>query len=71
MITIPPKYQDRIGLSLYEAADILGIHRSTLYRRIMPHVYSGRIQSLKVGGRRLLLVTSFLDFVEQEVNDGA
>lgn len=41
-----------------EAAALLGLNRRTFYRRVMPHVYSGTIQSGKIGGCRRIDVGS-------------
>jgi len=70
MITIPPKFEGRAAVSLKEAAAIAGVDRSTFYRHHMPHVYSGRIKSLKIGGARRLLITSYLAFLEQKAQHG-
>lgn len=67
MISIPPKYAGRAALSPDEAAEVLGVDRSTFYRRIMPYVRSGQIMSLKIGGCRRIIVASLLAWVEQQV----
>ena len=71
MIPIPAKYDGRVAGSPQELADMIGVDRSTFYRRYMPHVYSGRIASLKVGSARRILITSFLAFIESEAQHGA
>ena len=70
MIELPAKYAGRAAVSPGEAADILGLKRATFYRRVMPYVYSGRIQSLRIGGCRRIILPSFLAFLEREVQDG-
>jgi len=70
VITIPPKFEGRAAVSPMEAAEVAGIDRSTFYRHHMPYVYSGRIQSLKIGGARRLILTSYLAFLEQEAQHG-
>ena len=68
MITIPPKFEGRAAVSPEEAAEIAGIDRSTFYRHHMPHVYSGRIQSLKIGACRRIVVASYLSFLDEEAS---
>lgn len=46
------------GASPDEAADLLGIKRRTFYRQVMPYVYSGAIQSAKIGRLRRIDVES-------------
>jgi excisionase family DNA binding protein len=66
MITIPAKYADRVALSPAEAAELMGLSVTSFYRRVMPFVYAGAIQSLKVGGSRRILIASFLAWLEQQ-----
>jgi len=68
MLQLPPKYAGRAALSPEEAAETLGISEATFYRRVMPHVYSGAILSMKVGARRCIIVSSFLAWVEQQID---
>jgi hypothetical protein len=70
MITVPPKYAGRAAVSPEEAADIAGITKSTFYRHHYPYVRSGRIQSYHVGSCLRIIVSSYLQFLEQEVSDG-
>ena len=70
MITVPAKYAGQAAVSPAEAAEIYGVSTATLYRRVMPHVYSGTILSFKVGRLRRIIVTSLLDFAEQETRKG-
>jgi hypothetical protein len=67
MITVPPKFAGQAAVSPDEAAAIFGISASTFYRQIMPHVYSGAILSLKIGGCRRIIVASLLAWAEQEM----
>jgi excisionase family DNA binding protein len=72
MIAIPPKYQGRAAVTPTEAAEILGaVHRSTVYRKVMPAVYSGAIASFRLGRRRLIILTSLLAWLEREVTQRA
>lgn len=56
----------RIAVSPGEAAQLLGIDRRTFYRRIMPAVELGAIQSLRIGRARRILVASLLAWVQAE-----
>jgi excisionase family DNA binding protein len=56
----------RIAVSPGEAAQLLGIDRRTFYRRIMPAVELGAIQSLRIGRARRILVTSLIAWVQAE-----
>lgn len=49
---------DRL-LSPAEAADVLGIARSTLYREIQ----AGRLRSIKVGSRRLIATSHLAEYI--------
>lgn len=69
MIPIPPKFAGRAAISPEEAAELLGVDRSTVYRQIMPYVYSGTIASLKIGSCRRLLVASLLQWVESQAQE--
>jgi hypothetical protein len=64
------RFRAQYAVAPAEAAALGGIHRSTFYRHHMPLVYAGRIQSIKVGSCRRIIVTSYLRFLEQEANDG-
>ena len=67
MIAIPPKFEGRAYVFPDEAAEVLAdIDRSTLYRHVMPHVYSGKIQSMKIGSRRCIRLSSLLEWAERE-----
>lgn len=46
------------GASPDEAAKLLGMARRTFYDRVMPYVYSGTIQSAKIGRLRRIDVES-------------
>lgn len=67
----PEELRGRIAVSPAEAATLLGIDRSTLYRRVMPQVYVGRIKSLKIGHCQRILVASLLAWVEAEAERAA
>ncbi len=66
MITLPAKFAGRAALSPSETAELLGISTTSLYRHVMPAVYSGRILSMRIGGARRIIVASLLAWVEQE-----
>lgn len=55
-----------VAVSPEAAAKMLGISRGTFYTHIYPHVRSGTIQSLKIGGLRRIVVASLLAWVERE-----
>jgi excisionase family DNA binding protein len=57
---------DPIAVSPAEAARMLGIDRSTFYRQIYPFVLEGKIQSLKIGRSRRILVASLKAWVETQ-----
>jgi excisionase family DNA binding protein len=71
MSIIPAKYADRVAISPQEAADMLGIDRSTLYRQIMPFVYERTILSFKIGSSRRIVVASLLAFLEKRADKAA
>lgn len=54
------------AVSVDDAAKMLSISRGTFYTHIYPHVRSGTIQSLKIGGLRRIVVASLLAWVERE-----
>ncbi len=56
------RFMAQYAIAPDEAGAIVGVERSTVYRRIMPAVYSGQIQSIKVGACRRIVVQSLLDF---------
>jgi excisionase family DNA binding protein len=51
---------NQLLLSVEEAADVLRLGRTRIYELVM----TKRIQSVKVGRRRLVVRTSLLDFVQ-------
>lgn len=59
--------QQSWAVSPKEAAKMLGIDRSTFYRQVMPHVYSGTIQSGKIGRIRRIDVKSLRAWWEQQL----
>jgi excisionase family DNA binding protein len=46
------------AVSPAEAAQLLGLPRRTFYQRVMPFVYSGTIQSARIGRNRRIDVAS-------------
>jgi excisionase family DNA binding protein len=52
--------ETQLLLSIEEAADVIGLGRTSTYELVM----AKRIQSVKVGRRRLVIRTSLLDFVQ-------
>lgn len=68
-IPIPAKFQGRAAVSPEQAGEVLGISRSTIYRRVMPAVYSGQIQSLKIGGARRIVLISLLAWAEAHLQE--
>lgn len=71
MNSFPSQYDSRVYVSPAEAAEMLGIDRSTFYRRVMSWVYSGTIQSLKIGRCRRIRLASLLAWVECQENKEA
>jgi excisionase family DNA binding protein len=55
------------AVSPQEAADLLNISRRTLYRQVMPHVYSGVIKSARIGRLCLIDVQSLRAWWEQQL----
>lgn len=66
MITVPPKYAGQAYVSPEQAAEILGIDRSTFYRHVMRYVYSKTITSLKIGQCRRIQLSSLLVWAAQQ-----
>jgi hypothetical protein len=66
MRSIPSKFAGQSYGSPEGCAEILGIDRSTFYRHVMPHVYSGAIASLKVGACRRIRIDSLLAWAERQ-----
>jgi hypothetical protein len=56
------RFRAQYAVAPDEAAAIVGIDRATFYRRIMPHVRGGAIQSMKIGACRRIVVDSLLAF---------
>jgi excisionase family DNA binding protein len=54
-------------LSILEAAQKLGIGRTTFYAEVM----SGRIRSLKVGSRRLVPASALQEWIDDRLADEA
>ncbi len=50
---------DKLLLTVIEAAEMLGIHRSRTYQFIQ----RGELKSLKIGGARRVLITDLHEFV--------
>jgi excisionase family DNA binding protein len=53
-------FDQRMSVSIRDAAEIIGIGRSKLYE----HINSGALRTVKIGGRRLVLIASIRTFVE-------
>lgn len=51
---------DRLAYGLAEFADMLGIHKNTLYRRIR----AGAIQACKIGTRTIILKSAATAYLE-------
>lgn len=60
----PIPVEERYALSPREAAELLGVDRSSFYRHIFPFVVSGAIQSLWIGSARRIVRTSLLAWAE-------
>lgn len=65
------KPRDKITVSPGEAAELLGIDRSTFYDRVMPYVRTGHIRSLRIGRRQLIFVDSLLAWAEAQASEQA
>jgi len=59
------RFRAQYAVAPDEAAALVGIDRATFYRRTMPYVRSGAIQSLKIGACRRIVVSSLLAFWER------
>ncbi len=64
--TTTEELRQRIAVSPGEAAIMLGVDRSTVYKYVMPAVHTGKITSLKIGSARRILVASLLAWVDAE-----
>jgi excisionase family DNA binding protein len=62
-----PSYLDRLAVSPIEAARIAGIGRTKLYEALG----SGELRSLKIGKRRLILIDSLQNWLNQHSLDVA
>lgn len=60
------RFRAQYAASPEESAAIVGIDRATFYRQIMPHVRGGKIQSLKIGACRRIVVASLLQWAERQ-----
>lgn len=65
------RLRDKIAVSPGEAATLLSIHRATFYERVMPHVRTGRIRSLRVGRSVRIFVDSLLAWAESQADSAA
>lgn len=63
--------RERIAVSPGEAAELLGIDRSTFYERVMPHVRAGRVRSLRIGRSVRIFVDSLLAWAEAQADEQA
>ena len=52
---------ERILISIREATEMLGIGRTTIYRLIA----EGRLETVKIGSRRLVKVESLREIIER------
>lgn len=59
--------QDAIAVSIPEAAALVGVSRAAIY----PLVMAGQIPSLKLGSRRLVLVSGLREWAEREAAGAA
>lgn len=59
--------QQSWAVSPDEAADLLKISRRSFYRNVMPHVYSGAIQSATIGRLRRIDVQSLRAWWQQQL----
>jgi excisionase family DNA binding protein len=55
------------GASPEDAAKLLGIARRTFYAQVMPYVYSGVIQSAKIGRLRRIDVESLRAWWQKQI----
>lgn len=55
-----------LGISPDAAARMLGISTTTFYEKVMPLVYGGAIESVKIGRRRIILVESLTTWLEEK-----
>jgi excisionase family DNA binding protein len=55
------------AVSPTEAAQLLGLKLRTFYQQVMPHVYSGAIQSAKIGRNRRIDVESLRAWWQQQM----
>ncbi len=62
-----PKFMPPIAVSPNEAARLAGVGRTTLYTALA----KGELKSLKIGTRRLIKVTSILEWLQDnELKNG-
>lgn len=55
------------AVSPSEAAALLGLKLRTFYNQVMPHVYSGTIESAKIGRSRRIDVASLRAWYQQQI----
>jgi excisionase family DNA binding protein len=55
-----------MGVSPDDAARLIGISTSTFYKEVMPLVHGGKIQSTKIGRRRIILVESLMTWLREK-----
>ena len=66
-IPLPPAHPaPPIAVSPTLAAQMLDISRVTFYRYVMPFVRTGRIQSLRIGKHRKILVQSLTEWAKSK-----
>lgn len=59
-----PSKPDPISVSVSEAAALVGVSRASLY----PFLMSGELGSLKIGTRRLVLVSALREWAERQAD---
>lgn len=58
--------KDKIAVAPAEGAQLLSISVTTFYERVMPHVRTGRIRSMRVGRSVRIFVDSLLEWANAQ-----
>jgi excisionase family DNA binding protein len=66
MTTLPAAHDARLTYRVDEASKVSGLSRSTIFE----HIRTGRVGSVKVGGRRLIPATALRRLLKLEPTDG-